>query len=83
MAAQEQAGWHRLATRVLDNVPTTGQGDVSEAASALKNAAPAIKLGVTRATGIQSAQWESARQQLVDACESAGFEAAIEMYTGG
>lgn len=83
MATQEQDGWHRLATRVLGGVPTTGEGDVSDAATALKEAAPAIKLEASSATGIGSDAWETARQQLAEACTAAGSETAIEMYTGG
>jgi hypothetical protein len=83
MAPQEQQGWYRLATRVLDGVPTRGDGAVSDAADALKNAAPAIKIGTAGTTGIGSAEWESGFQKLSDACSEADVETAIEMFTGG
>ena len=83
MAAQEQEGWYRLATRVLDGVPTRGQGAVSEAAVALKHLAPAIDLGAMGTTGIGSAEWNSGLQELSDACAKADVETAIEMFTGG
>ena len=83
MAAQEQQGWYRLATRVLDGVSTRGEGEVSDAAAALKGVAPVIALGAVGTTGIGSAEWNSAVQALSDACAAAGAEMAIEMYTGG
>lgn len=83
MAAQEQQGWYRLATRVLDGVPTSGEGEVSDAAAALKDVAPMVTLGAMGTTGIGSAEWDSAVQELSEACTAAGAEMAIEMYTGG
>lgn len=83
MATQEQQGWYRLATRVLDGVPTRGEGEVSDAAAALKDVVPAVDLGAMGTTGIGSAEWNSAVQELSDACATAGAEMAIEMYTGG
>ena len=83
MAAQEQQGWYRLATRVLDRVPTSGEGDVSNAASELKDAAPAISLGAMASSGIGSAEWNDGLDQLSLACADAGAETAIQMFTGG
>ena len=83
MAAQEQQGWYRLATRVLDGVPTRGAGEVNDAAAALKDVAPMVDLGAMGTTGIGSADWNSAVQGLSEACTAAGAEMAIEMYTGG
>lgn len=83
MATQEQQGWYRLATRVLDGVPTRGEGEVSRATAALKDVAPAVDLGAMGTTAIGSAEWDSAMQELSDACAAAGVEMAIEMYTGG
>lgn len=83
MAAQEQHGWYRLATRVLDGVPTRGEGVVSEAVAALKKVAPSIDLGAAGTTGIGSAEWNSRLQDLSDACAEADVEMAIEMFTGG
>ncbi|TFC54499.1 MULTISPECIES: hypothetical protein [unclassified Cryobacterium] len=83
IAAQEQEGWYRLATRVLDGVPTSGDGAVSEAADALKNVAPAIDLGAMGTSGIGSAEWDSALEDMSDACSEANAETAVEMFTGG
>ena len=83
MAAQEQQGWYRLATRVLDGVPTRGAGEVSDAVAALKDSAPMVDLGAMGTTGIGSADWNTAVQGLSEACTAAGAEMAIEMYTGG
>jgi hypothetical protein len=83
MAPQEQEGWYRLATRVLDGVPTRGEGAVSDAVDALKKVAPAIKIGAIGTTGIGSAGWESGFQKLSNACSEADVETAIEMFTGG
>lgn len=83
MDAQEQQGWYRLATRVLDRVPISGEGDVSDAASALKDAVPALSLGAMASSGIGSAEWNDGLNQLSLACTDAGAETAIQMFTGG
>lgn len=83
MAAQEQEGWYRLATRVLAGVPTRGDGAVSDAAAALTTAAPAVDLGAMATTGIGSTEWNSGLQEMSTACAAAGAETAVEMYTGG
>ena len=83
MATQEQQGWYRLATRVLDRVPTNGKSDVSEATAALREAAPVISLGAIASSGIGSAEWNDGLDKLSLACADAGAETAIAMFTGG
>jgi hypothetical protein len=83
MEAQEQEGWYRLATRVLDRVPTSGDGAVSDAVLALRDIAPVISQGVVQPSGIQTDEWMSAQTRLVDACMGAGVDVAMEMFTGG
>ena len=83
MASQEQQGWYRLATRVLDRVPTSGAGVVNDAANALKDAAPIINLGKMSSSGIGSAEWNDGLDQLSFACTDVGFETAVQMFTGG
>jgi hypothetical protein len=83
MAAQEHEGWYRLATRVLDGVPTRGAGAVSDAVTAMQEIAPAIALTAIQTTGIGSAEWDGGIQELSEACTSAGSETAVEMFTGG
>jgi hypothetical protein len=83
LEVQEQDGWYRLATRVLDRVPSSGDGAVSDAVAALQEVAPAIRLGASRATGIGSVQWDTADRALAEACADAGVEMAVEMFTGG
>jgi len=82
MEEQEQQGWYRLATRVLDRVPVREEGAVSDAMVELKDAAPAIAIGVIETPGIGSAEWDSANQALGDACADVGGP-SIEMFTGG
>ena len=83
MATQEQQGWYRLATRVLDRVPTSGKGDVSEATTALRDAAPVITNGAMSSSGIGSAEWNDGLEKLSHACADVGVETAIQMFTGG
>jgi hypothetical protein len=83
MAAQEQQGWYRLATRVLEGVPVRGEGAVSDAADALKNVAPAIGIAAMGTTGMGSAEWDGGLQELSYACSEADSETAINMFTGG
>jgi hypothetical protein len=83
MAEQEQMGWYRLATRILDGVPTSGQGAVSDTIAALKSIAPEIKLGAIEPTEIGSTEWNQGVQDLSTACAAAGTEMAAESYTGG
>lgn len=83
MAEQEQQGWYRLAQRVLDRVPTTGDGAVSDAIATLKEIAPASIPGASATPSIGSDEWESARAQLAEACNDAGYEMWLAMFTGG
>jgi hypothetical protein len=83
MERQEQEGWHRLATRVLDRIPSTGEGAVSDALAAAKSAAPAVALGAYGPPTIDSDEWSDAANALSVACNEAGFEFGVEMFTGG
>ncbi|WP_309615885.1 hypothetical protein [Salinibacterium sp.] len=83
MEAQEQQGWYRLATRILDRVPTATEGAVSDAINSLKDAAPIIAQAKMGTPGIGSAGWDSGYQTLSEACSNAGAELALEMFTGG
>jgi|GEM_PF-943759 len=84
MAAQEQQGWYKLATRVLDRLPSGGGTDVLAAIGALQAAAPAIPAGTfAESTGVGSPAWSQAAADLGDACDAAGAPLAISMFTGG
>lgn len=86
MAAQEQDGWHELATRVLDRLPGDDSGDsaVRAAIGALQDAAPAAPAGTfVESTGVGSPAWDQAQVDLADACDAAGVPLAIMMFTGG
>ncbi|WP_194410408.1 hypothetical protein [Microbacterium cremeum] len=82
MIRQEYTGWLQLATRVLDRVPTRGEGAVSDAIAALKQGAPAIPAGGTGPTDIGTSEWYSSAE-LVDACREAGYELFTVAFTGG
>jgi hypothetical protein len=81
MTQQEYDGWMRLATRVLDRVPTRGEGAVSEAVEALKAASPAVPPGGSGATNIDTP--EAGTPSPADACRAAGYELFAEGFTGG
>ena len=83
MAAQEQQGWYRLATRVLDRLPTRGEGAVDAALADLKAAAPVIALSANGASGIGSPGWEDGYRAMSEACADAGAELGLESFTGG
>lgn len=83
MAEQEQQGWYRLATRVLAGVPTRGEGAVSDVTTTMKDLAPRIALGSMGTTGIGTAEWNVARDDLSTACSESGSEMAVERFTGG
>lgn len=83
MEAQEQQGWYGLATRVLDRVPTRGEGAVGDALDALKALAPATAAGVVGTPGFGSSEWERATRDLNLACSDAGSELTVEGFTGG
>jgi hypothetical protein len=83
MAEQEQMGWYRLATRILEGVPTSGEGQVSDTIATLKSIAPEIKLGAIEPTEIGSTEWNQGVQDLSTACAATGTEMAAESYTGG
>lgn len=83
MLQQEYDGWYRLATRVLDRVPTTGQGAVSDAVTALKGIAPPIPSGTMASSGINTEEWYAAMAPLGEACTAAGGALTVESYIGG
>lgn len=83
MAEQEQQGWYRLASRVLDRVPTRGEGAVSDAVTALKDAVPAITPGAMGTSAFGSSAWNSAQKSMIDACADVSAEVTIQMFTGG
>ncbi len=83
MAQQEQQGWYRLAARVLDRVPTSGDGAVSDAVDALKDIVPAPAPGAMGTSAFGSDEWNSAQHVLATACTAAGSELTISMFTGG
>lgn len=86
MAKQEYDGWLRLATRVLDRIPTTGEGGVSDGIAALKAAAPTIPAETipvgTSGTPIGTPDWYNAAP-LNDACNAAGYQLSAQGFTGG
>lgn len=84
MAAQEQLGWYRLATRVLDRLPSGGDSAVQAAIGALQTASPAVPAGTSvESTGVRSPAWDQAQGDLADACDEAGAPLAISVFTGG
>ncbi|HZK05226.1 MAG TPA: hypothetical protein VFC82_05180 [Actinomycetaceae bacterium] len=84
MDPQEQQGWYRLATRVLDRLPSGGDGAVDLAVVDLQGIAPAVAPGAgTEVVGIGSPEWHSATETLADACGAAGVELTIDVFTGG
>ena len=84
MEPQEQQGWYGLATRVLNRLPSAGDGAVGSAIADLQEIAPAVASGAgTEIDGIGSAEWPSAVAVLGDACGDAGVELTIGVFTGG
>jgi hypothetical protein len=83
MAQMEKDGWNMLGTRVLDRVPSRGEGDVSDALAALKEVAPVIGPGAVQEVKIGSDEWNGALGDMSDVCAEAGSELAISMFTGG
>ncbi|QEW03027.1 hypothetical protein [Microbacterium lushaniae] len=82
MSQKEYDGWMRLATRVLDRVPTRGEGAVSDAVAALKAEYPPIPAGAQGATSIGNPGPNTAPSP-ADACEAAGYQIFAEGFTGG
>ena len=68
MQAQEHEGWYVLATRVLNRVPTRGEGAVSDAVAALKQLAPASIQGVDGTSELGTQVWGNQTQALDSAC---------------
>jgi hypothetical protein len=82
MTEQEKAGWYGLATRVLDRVPASGEGPISDALTALQESAPAVEPGGS-STGIESDAWNAAGTELREACEAEGYDASAVGFIGG
>lgn len=83
MTAQEQGGWYRLASIVLDRVPIRGEGSVGAAAHALQASAPPVALAAAGRTAIGSDEWREGVTAVMQACEDAGSEIAVVAFTGG
>lgn len=83
MSVQEQGGWYRLATTVLAQVPTRGEGQVSEAVTAFQAAVPPVPLAAAGRGEIGSDEWGQQVAAVFQACEDAGFEVATVAFTGG
>ncbi len=83
MEAQERDGWHRLATRVLDRIPTSGGGPVHDAIEQLKAVAPPVRLGAVADVDFRSVAWADAESDLAKACAASQVDLTIEGFTGG
>ena len=75
--------WYRLATRVLDRVPTSDAGSVSEAVTDLQTEFRPIAPGGMGATPIGTDTWDTAYSVVYDSCEEAGFTIETWGFTGG
>lgn len=81
---QEVQGWYTLATRVLDRIPPPDDADLAQGVRALQDVAPRVdagQAGVTPEFG--SPTWDSAVQDVAQACGDAGVDLAIAPFTGG
>ncbi len=83
MSDQERTGWYGLATRVLDRVPASGEGDISDALTAMKKASPPVGFDGGATSTIGSDAWNAAGTDLREACEAAGYEIVTEGFVGG
>lgn len=84
MEAQEHAGWYRLATRVLDRLPSTGDGAVHTAIAQLQEIEPAAPSGaVASPDGVRSPEWYEAEEVLRAACDGLGVPLTMNVFTGG
>lgn len=84
MEAQEHEGWYRLATRVLDRLPSTGESAVHTAISELQEIAPVVPSGAgADPSGLRSPEWYDAESVLSAACDDLGAPPAISVFTGG
>lgn len=81
MELQEKGGWYSLASRVLGNIPAADAGPVAEALAALKTAVPANP--EVNSTNFDTDEGRAAVGAMHDACEAAGFQVAINAFTGG
>jgi len=83
MGAQEHDGWYRLATRVLDRLPSDGDSAVQTAIGELQEAAPVTSGASAESTGVHSPEWDDAEADLGDACDEVDAPLTITMFTGG
>ncbi|WP_426308629.1 hypothetical protein [Cellulosimicrobium sp. E-16] len=83
MGAQEHDGWYRLATRVLDRLPSDGDSAVQTAIGELQEAAPVTSGASAESTGVHSPEWDDAEGDLGGACDDVDAPLTITMFTGG
>ncbi len=84
MDVQEHRGWYQLAGRVLERLPSGGDGAVDDALAALQEIDPAVAPGKGLGSAAARApEWYDAEEPLGAACDELGTPVVISMMTGG
>lgn len=83
MAAQEQQGWYKVATRTLDRIPSTGDSAISQGVADMKEAAPAVPTGAWSEPIDMEPAWRIAVTSLSAPCEAVDAELTLQGFTGG
>jgi hypothetical protein len=83
MQAQEQQAWNRLATRVFDRAPTSGETVLSQAVADLQASIPDSPPGALGTTLIGTDEWLAAFPTIIQLCAQAGAEVVTEGFVGG
>jgi len=79
---QERNGWYELAFRVMGRAPSTGEGAVPKALAKLKPLRPPTYTASSTPDATSSA-WNSASQELADACKAEGLPHSSQAFVGG
>lgn len=79
---QERTGWYELAFRVMGRAPSAGEGAVAKALATLKPLRAPMDTASSTPDATSSA-WNSASQELADACKAEGLPHSSQAFVGG
>lgn len=82
MQVQEQRAWNRLATRVFDRAPVSGESVLGQTVAGLQ-AAIDLPPGALGQSLVEMDDWATAFPAIMQLCAQAGAEVVTEGFVGG
>ncbi len=83
MQVHEQQSWNRLATRIFDRAPVSGDTVLSHTVAELQASVPDSPPGALGTTLVGMDEWDAAFPTIAQLCAQAGSEIVTEGFVGG